>query len=183
MAWLATTVFTLICTIACANVARSQSLDLQERCASQARKAFQELENDFKTESADKTLGTVHGTNNYQSHYNTKLKRCLMLINRSDYFSAVGTQSNQWFLVDANERRFYATYGESKLEPGRTEAHPPTCELTPSIRQKTLCKTREEFDGFCCGVYGGISHILRRKRAYLFAAHDGKVTARGSSSK
>jgi uncharacterized protein YijF (DUF1287 family) len=96
MAWLATTVFTLICTIACANVARSQSLDLQERCASQARKAFEELENDYKAKGDD-SLKTVTGAPNYQSHYNTKLKRCLMLITRYEHYSAVGTGSTSGF--------------------------------------------------------------------------------------
>ena len=63
-----------------ATVARSQSLDLQEKCASQARKAFQELENEDDPSSEGwQVLGEQQHSGAYRSHYNAKLNRRLML--------------------------------------------------------------------------------------------------------
>lgn len=84
----------------------------------------------------------------YQSHYNTKLKQCLMLIKRSRDFSLDKTMLYEWYLVDAVERRYYAFYGENMRYEGGPKRTFESCELTPSLRQKTLCKTREEFDAF-----------------------------------
>lgn len=142
MAWLAAMMFALICTFTCTTFARSQSLDLQEQCASQARKTFGELKSEYQAVQSPLLLepGVVDG--DYQSHYNTKLKRCLILITLSGSYSTdIIVFYSQWFLVDANERRYYAYYYESKSSAVR-------CELTPSFVQNLPCKTREDFDAF-----------------------------------
>lgn len=146
------TAFALLGVLACATLAHAQSLDMQARCASLARKTFEDFENEAKANQTA-LLGESHGSADYQTHYNTKLKKCMMLITRSQVFSAVGTAWTFWFLEDAVERRFFATYSEARLlDPElakRTgQRNLPICELTPSVRQKTLCKTREEFDAF-----------------------------------
>ena len=142
-------VFVTMGLVACGTIARSQSLDVQERCASQARKAFQELEEVNRAEYSQSTL-IRKGVSDYQSHYNTKLDRCLMLIHRRSFVplsANLSDQQRQSVLVDANERRYYAIYVETQLA---VESKPrvDVCELVPGMRLKTVCKTRDEFDAF-----------------------------------
>ena len=129
--------------------AYSQSLDLQERCASNARKTFQELEDESRAKYDPSTL-VQKAVSNYQSHYNTRLNRCLILIHRLSVLplsTNLSNQARQSILVDANERRYYATYIETQLAE-ETKSKVEKCELRPGARQQTICKTREEFDGF-----------------------------------
>ena len=121
---------TLIFTVS----AYAQPLDLQATCAAQARKAFNEFEREWKNDPAGKAFKTL--STDYQSHYNTKLEKCLMLI------TMMGNQSQtSVYLSDAYERRIYAKY----LVP------PITCELIPSLPEKKHCNSREEFDAFVAG--------------------------------
>jgi hypothetical protein len=139
----------MIGVVASATAARAQSLGIQEQCASQARKTFQELEDENKARYNQSTL--VHdGASDYQSHYNRKLDRCLILIRRRSVLplaTDLSDQQRQSILVDANERRYYANYVETQLA---TETQPKieTCELMPGMRRKTTCATRAEFDAF-----------------------------------
>lgn len=82
-----------------------------------------------------------------QSHYNTKLGKCLMLVETTDM---LGPQaSTTAYMMDANERRQYATYlWISRQDKKYWEVPPMTCELTPSLREKKFCTSREEFDTF-----------------------------------
>jgi hypothetical protein len=134
---------------ACGTMARSQSLEVQERGASQARKAFQELEDENKARYNQSTL-IQKGLSDYQNHYNTKLDRCLMLINRRSVLplsTNLSDQQRQSVLVDANERRTYANYTETQLAV-ETKPKIELCELMPGMRHKIVCTTREEFDAF-----------------------------------
>jgi len=121
---------TLIFTVS----AYAQPLDLQATCAAQARKAFNEFEREWKNDPANKAFKTL--STDYQSHYNTKLKKCLMLI------TMMGNQSQtSIYLSDAYERRIYAEYLWREVPS-------ITCELVPSLRQKKYCTSREEFNAF-----------------------------------
>ena len=114
--------------------AYAQSLEDQARCAAQAQKAFNEFEREWKNDPANKAFKTL--STDYQSHYNTKLKKCLMLI------TMMGNQSQtSVYLSDAYERRIYAEYLSGEVPP-------ITCRLIPSLRQKKYCNSREEFDAF-----------------------------------
>jgi len=135
--------------LACGAIARAQSLEVQELCASQARKAFQEFESQHSAEYRASTL-MQRGASDYQSHYNTKLDRCLMLIHRKSFVplaASLSDQQRQSILIDANERRTYAVYIETQLA---AEPNPKLdkCELVPGMRLKTVCRTRDEFDAF-----------------------------------
>ena len=129
--------------------AQSQSLDLQERCATDARKTFRQLEreNDAKYDAAaliQKAAG------DFQSHYNSKINRCLLLINRAAVIPLSANLSNQQrqsFLVDANERRYYASYVETQLASD-SKAKVERCELRPTMRYTTACTSRDEYDAF-----------------------------------
>ena len=116
---------------------------LQEKCAPQARKAFQELENEDDPSSEGwQVLGEQQHSGTYQSHYDTKLKRCLMLT--TDLHALQDDNVEVVTLVDANERRKYATYQEMQSTSGKVLS----CKLTPSIRHETTCKNRGEFEAF-----------------------------------
>lgn len=151
-------VFASMAIIVCSSaLARSQSLDVQERCASLARTTFEELEREAKANQS-KLLGENSSGASYQSHYNVKLHRCFMFVSKSEVFSEVGIASHTWFLIDAVERRFLGAYTEGKVidserakRTGQRNSLVPTCELTPTFGQKSLCKTREEFDAFVAG--------------------------------
>jgi hypothetical protein len=128
--------------------AHGQTLDQQERCAQQARRAFQEIK--AETQIANKKFGTTEISSDYQSHYNTKIGKCLMLVDTTDM---VGDETSMSaYLMDANERRQYAFYlWISRKGKKYWEVPPTSCELTPSLREKKLCTSREEFDEFVAG--------------------------------
>ena len=108
--------------------AYAQPLDLQATCAAQARKAFHEFEREWKTDPAVKEFKPL--STDYRSHYNTKLKKCLMLI------TMMGNQSQtSVYLSDAYERRIYASYLWFSHEIKEYWEVPSiTCELIPSLR-------------------------------------------------
>jgi hypothetical protein len=117
-----------------ATSALAQSLQEQEMCAKQARAAF----NEEKRE----------GLSDYQNHFNTKLKKCLMLIETT---AADGGRPHvSAMLIDANERRVYAAYYWYNAHGKKYWEVPPTsCELDIHLSgQKTICSSREEFDAF-----------------------------------
>ncbi len=129
--------------------AHSQSLEVQERCASEASNTFRQLESENEANYDPATL-IQKGGHNFQSHYNTKLKRCLLLINRVAVIplsTNLSNQQRQSFLVDANERRYYASYVETQLAL-ETKPKIDRCELRPTMRYKMVCTTRDEFDAF-----------------------------------
>jgi hypothetical protein len=131
--------------VSCATLAHSQTLDFQAMCATQARKAFQEWE--IERTKVEEKFGGTDVLSDYQSHYNTKLKKCLILIQAT---SMRGNQfSTSVHLSDAYERRIYASYiWISEQGKKYWEVPPTSCELIPSLRQKKSCTTREEFDNF-----------------------------------
>jgi hypothetical protein len=133
----------LACVIA--QPTRAQSLNQQARCAAQSQKAFLEWQRDFKSGPAANLASLV--SSDYQSHYNTKLNKCLLLIEAT---SMLGNQSsNSALLMDAYERRPYASYLWISRENKKYWEVPPTgCELLPSLREKRNCTTREGFDAF-----------------------------------
>lgn len=137
----ASLILTIIGVVSFSTVGHSQALDLQAMCAAQAEKIFQEWERKVKNDPAGKLFRTV--SSHYQRHYNTKLKKCLVLI------EAIRMLNNQQsifaHLIDAFEKRSYASY-HAILRAGKEEGAPMTCELTASYRQKKRCTAREEFD-------------------------------------
>ena len=133
--------------IAYGSIARAQSLDQQERCAQQAKRAYAETEAEFEAYNRAQTQKTVRFSGDYQSHYNVKLGKCLMLVETYDMIDSQSITTA--YVRDANEHRQYANYlWISKEGKKYWEVQPMGCELTPSLREKRFCKTREEFDEF-----------------------------------
>jgi hypothetical protein len=113
--------------VACTASSQAQSLDQQERCAQQARRAFPEYI-------------SGKGIADYQSHYNTKLGKCFMLVETivsgpNSYMRAL--------LMDAIERREYAYFWD-KIPAGGVVV---SC-FFKNLRGTRYCNSREEFDAF-----------------------------------
>jgi hypothetical protein len=138
-------VIAMIGAFACITSAQAQTLDLQAMCAAQAKKAFQEYTAEDKVESAK--WGSQTTSLDYQSHYNTKIKKCLILTDKESFLLNKNVTSiNLW---DAFERRNYASWLWQPHETKKYWEQPPMwCELAPSYKDKKNCTTREEFDAF-----------------------------------
>jgi hypothetical protein len=106
---------------------QAQSLDQQERGAEQAPRAFQLY------------VGSNRFSTGHQSHYNTKLGKCLMLVSWMERIDN-GILSTT-HLGDANEGRGYAYFRDHNGVMS-------WCTLTPSLRVTRFCHSREEFDDF-----------------------------------
>jgi hypothetical protein len=76
-------VFVVLTVMGCGTgAAHSQTLDQQEKCAAQARKTYQE--DSYKDRAESQKLGMPEPfSSDYQSHYNTKLNRCLILVTKT----------------------------------------------------------------------------------------------------
>jgi hypothetical protein len=124
----------------------AQPLSSQAICATQAKKAFEE----WHADNNKSQYGSKLISSDYSSHYNTKLGKCLMLIEGTFNF---GNQvSNSKLLTDAFERRVYAYYDWISKEGKKYwEVGPASCELTPSLRETKVCNFEEEFKNFVAG--------------------------------
>lgn len=137
----------ILITIAFGSIARAQSPDQQEQCAQLAKRVYAE----FGVENAAETQKTgskkVRILGDYQSHFNVKLGKCLMLIETRDMLDSQFIISA--YVVDVNERRQYATYAWMSREGKKYwEVPPMACSLALSLRETRICKTRDEFDEF-----------------------------------
>jgi hypothetical protein len=115
-------------------------------CATQAKKAYAEELREDKSgllASVDSKLIS----SDYSSHYNTKLGKCLVLIQST---RSHGKEfSNSRVLIDAFERRVYGYYlWISKEGTKFWEVAPTMCDLTPSMRETNHCNSEEEFKAF-----------------------------------
>ena len=122
-----------------ATPALAQSLPEQKMCVKQARAAFEYWKKAEKDQAA--------ASSDYQNHFNTRLKKCFVLI------ESRGSVSEEYFnsalLMDANERRVYASYVWNSMKGKKYWEVPPlACQLVPISEEKTECSSREEFDAF-----------------------------------
>lgn len=138
----------------------AQTLEQQEKCAARAKVYFQDLKAEWdsaakKTEKDFGEMASQATTNSldYQSHYNLKLQKCLVLIERdTSYYTpktGTGFQAKTAELSDAYERRVYASYWWQS-QPGKKywEVPPSGCDLVPTLAEKRTCSSREEWDAF-----------------------------------
>ncbi len=126
--------------------ARSQPPDDQERCAAQARKAFQEWENLSKKVPLVETLSS-----DYESHYNTKIRKCLIVISgMSTLASGKGSVITSVALMDAAYEHYVYAYYIGISSPTKKEVPPLDCELSLTLEKK-ICANRDEFNAFVAG--------------------------------
>jgi hypothetical protein len=134
------TIATVACTIAVVlhPIANAQSPDPQQNCSTEAKRAFEELRRQYEVEVRGLQLRVEVGLNDYRHYYNSKLRRCLLLVNKNTIM--VDELSHTSYLIDT-DRRMYAVYME-------TNGQVQSCTLIQSVRQTTACKSRDEFDAF-----------------------------------
>jgi len=109
------------------SLSKTTSLDLQGKCAQQARERF-------TFEGFDK-----HAMANFLSHYNTKLNKCFVQIASTD--AKKPTISTYRTVSDAFEGRVLAEYMKNWKE-----ASPFVCKVTPLSGEERFCHSDEEFD-------------------------------------
>ena len=142
----ASVIFASIGILTSGTLSRSQSIDVQEKCASQAQMSYQESEREGREHST--RLGAFFtGSSKYRSHYNTRLQKCLMLI---DQTQTLGNRvSAGATLTDADARHVYAIYiWISRENKNHSEVPPIVCELIPPESDRRNCTSRNEFDAF-----------------------------------
>ena len=116
-------------------------------CAAEAQKLFQEEGQDANINPLTSPIAPV--SRRYQSHYNNILKKCLMLLEATQY----GADQLATFvtLIDVDDRHLYAFYlylWSLRKDKRGLQASPTMCELIPDFRTKIQCDARKEFDVF-----------------------------------
>jgi len=110
------------------------SLDLQEKCAKQAREEF-------------KTYWEQHEGASFTNHYNTKLNKCFILTAYIDPMTASGSIWTHKMLFDAFEGKDYAEYDwKSDKVKKYWEVPPFVCKVMLPSGEETMCHSSDEFD-------------------------------------
>jgi hypothetical protein len=124
------------------------SPDLEQTCARQAETIFRErgYSKDVTRQKEDES-GSNDVIANFESHYNTPLNRCFMLLE----IFGVGV-ANAGFqirsLLDAYEGRIYAEYAWGPTQSKNYWEVRPFCRLMPSNSDQSNCNTEAEFNDF-----------------------------------
>jgi hypothetical protein len=124
------------------------SRDSEEGCAREAEKVFRERD---YSKDITRPKGDTSGNNdviaNFESHYNTVLNRCFMLLE----IFGVGT-SNAGFqirsLLDTYEGRTYAEFAWGPTESSKSAEVRPYCRLVTSRDDQSDCHSEAEFNTF-----------------------------------
>lgn len=119
--------------------ASNDALDVQERCAAQAARAF-EIAGHKDNEWAG-----------YTNHYSTRLGKCFIEIQSTDAKTSPGTIWTFKTLSDAYEGKTYALYSWHTVEGKKYWEVPPfECSLFPDGNDSNIqvCKTKAEFESF-----------------------------------
>jgi hypothetical protein len=114
-------------------------IDLQEKCASQAKRAF---------EQSGYQNNEMAG---YFNHYNHKLGKCFVETQSTDAKTTPGTIWTYKVLSDAYEGKIYGTYSWHTVENKKYWEVPPfDCSMYPDGNDSSLkiCKSDAEFDNF-----------------------------------
>jgi hypothetical protein len=120
----------------------------EEGCARQAETVFRErgYSKDITRPKGD-TSGSNDVIANFESHYNTVLNKCFMLLE----IFGVGT-SNAGFqirsLLDAYEGRTYAEFAWGPTESSKSAEVRPYCRLMASRDEQSDCHSEAEFNTF-----------------------------------
>lgn len=117
------------------NSTPSVSLELQEKCARQARE-------EFKHEGLEGKQ-----TAEFANHYNPKLGKCFVEVEYTDFKSGGIFVSKT--VVDAFEGRVYATYiWNNNTKKKYWEVAPLKCSVTLLSGEEKLCNSEDGPEGF-----------------------------------
>jgi hypothetical protein len=117
-----------------------QNFDLENKCSHEAQTVYLQL--GYKN----------GGLDYFQSHYNSKLNKCLMVISSTD----PKTLSVSKNLFDAYEQKSFGTYFwmADKFKKN-LEVAPKVCTLYPDQPNHSSCKSESEFTDFANGLMNG----------------------------
>jgi hypothetical protein len=116
------------------------SLELQSKCASAAAEFYARSGYTAK-DSAD-----------YSNHYNSKLKKCFVMIKANDMKTAPGTMYVTMTVADAVEGKTYGQYmWKSDKVKKYWEVPPIMCQGTAIDGSEKTCKSQEEFAALMSG--------------------------------
>jgi hypothetical protein len=125
-----------------ADKSRLENLQLQEKCAEQAKKVFHAL--GYKNIQQNGIDVDV-----YRSHYNEKIGKCFMAIESTNVTTTPGTMFINKILLDAYEQREYAEYSWiSRKDKKYWEVPPTICKLIASSTSEQFCKSDDEYKAF-----------------------------------
>jgi hypothetical protein len=119
-----------------ASISKTASIDLQQKCARQAREEF--------TRDGWESRSMAGFTN----HYNSELGKCFILIgSTSDAKTPPGTVFENKSLSDAFEGKSYAEYfWHSDTVKKYWEVPPLVCRVTMPSGEERVCHSSDEFD-------------------------------------
>jgi len=116
------------------SVTRAKSLDLQEKCAKQARDEFK-----FQGRDKEQLAG-------YTSHYVAQLNKCFIAIQNTDTKTAPGQIITTKSVFDAFEGKQYADYfWETEKGKKYWEVKPFVCEVSLQSGEEKVCTSEQEF--------------------------------------
>jgi hypothetical protein len=120
-------------------LSKQASLDLQNKCAEQARLEFSR--NGWEKFDSVKHMASL------TNHYNAKLNKCFMEVEDTDATAiAEGVAVNK-IVSDAFERRTYGEYTWfSDKKKKYWEVAPFMCKVIPPSGTTVFCKSSDEFD-------------------------------------
>jgi hypothetical protein len=127
------TIAAVACTIAVVlhTIANAQSPDPQQQCSTEAKRAFEELRRTYDAEVRGLLLKVDVGLNDYRHYYNSKLKRCLLLVNKST--TMVDELSHTSYLIDNRSTHVCCLHGNERSD---AILHPYTKRTTNDGLQK-----------------------------------------------
>jgi hypothetical protein len=122
--------------------ASAPTLEQQEHCAKLAKDRHDDLASPYKS--------VYRLIDNYSSHVNTKIGKCLVLTNSVEYNTESHVYSQQISLYDPIERREYAYWLQQGYEyPKQYKTKDTWCKLwPPSGETIDDCTSREQFDAY-----------------------------------
>jgi hypothetical protein len=112
-------------------VAKQNNLDLQSKCAAQARV-------EFDSEGWDKRTSTV----SYINHYNPRLNKCFIEVTVVNNQLIHGVLYHSIYVSDAFEGKDYGSYYGRATIP---EGQPTLCDITMPSGEETVCHSKDEF--------------------------------------
>jgi hypothetical protein len=107
------------------------SLELQQKCATQAREFLSQFENRDVVESLN--------------HYNAGLKKCFVETRTESFL--LGTRTESKVLTDAFEGKDYGIYiFVTQSNKADWQVPPSECKVTLPSGERTICHSSDEFD-------------------------------------
>jgi len=118
-------------------MSKSRSLDLQDKCARQAREAFKE----YREEDARLLGKRPEQLLSFRNHYHERLNKCFIEIEGDDFLRD-GTSTTFRTVSDAFEGNVYASFAarSNRELPGVCKV-----KLLPGGEEKT-CRSEKEFE-------------------------------------